>query len=83
MSLLIKIAMVVAVVALALAWIKRGRSLPKPGPKNAQPGKQPGTSAVVIVACAHCGVHLPEADACHEGGHPYCSERHRDAGPRR
>lgn len=32
--------------------------------------------------CAHCGVHIPESDAIVAGGRHYCSEAHRDAGPR-
>lgn len=36
-----------------------------------------------IVPCAHCGVHLPLAEALHDiGGRVYCSEAHRLAGPR-
>lgn len=32
--------------------------------------------------CAHCGVHIPDSDAIVAGGRHYCSEAHRDAGPR-
>jgi uncharacterized protein len=35
-----------------------------------------------IVACSHCGVHLPADEAVHEGSLPYCSASHRQAGPR-
>jgi uncharacterized protein len=38
-----------------------------------------------MVACAHCGLHLPQAEAivADVGGTalPYCSEAHREAGP--
>jgi len=34
-----------------------------------------------MVACARCGVHLPESDALHEGKHHYCCAAHRDQGP--
>lgn len=27
--------------------------------------------------CAHCGVHLPEAEALLQGGQAFCSEAHR------
>jgi uncharacterized protein len=30
-----------------------------------------------MVACAHCGVHIPESEAVHDGGRDYCSEEHR------
>ena len=32
--------------------------------------------------CAHCGVHLPRAEARSAGGRHYCSEEHCAAGPR-
>ena len=32
--------------------------------------------------CAHCGVHLPLADAVRDGDAAYCSEAHRLAGPK-
>ena len=94
MSLLIKIGLVVLVVAVALAWLGRGRRLndrhPPPGdgvdPANGGRGvpRQAGNKALpTMVDCAHCGVHLPATDACRDGALSYCCERHRDAGPRR
>ncbi len=36
-----------------------------------------------MLACAHCGVHLPQADArLDAAGRPYCSDAHRLLGPR-
>ena len=35
-----------------------------------------------IVACAHCGLHLPRAEALAEAGHFYCSPEHQGLGPR-
>lgn len=36
-----------------------------------------------IVACAHCGVHLPRDEATADAqGRLYCGEEHRVAGPR-
>ncbi|MCM5570700.1 hypothetical protein M6I34_09285 [Burkholderiaceae bacterium FT117] len=35
-----------------------------------------------IVACAHCGVHLPASEAVRGDGEDYCCAEHRDAGPR-
>lgn len=34
-----------------------------------------------MVACAHCGVHLPAAEAVFAGERPFCSDAHRLAGP--
>lgn len=36
-----------------------------------------------MVECAHCGLHLPAAEAVLEGPHVYCSDAHRLLGPRR
>jgi uncharacterized protein len=33
------------------------------------------------VRCAHCGVHLPKADALEQGGRSYCCRAHQDLGP--
>jgi uncharacterized protein len=36
-----------------------------------------------MLACAHCGVHLPKADALADPeGRWYCGEAHRSAGPK-
>lgn len=35
-----------------------------------------------IVACAHCGVHLPASDAVAGEGGPWCCVEHRDAARR-
>ena len=35
-----------------------------------------------MVACAHCGVHLPASLALSGGKQVYCNASHRDAGPR-
>lgn len=34
-----------------------------------------------MVACAHCGVHIPESEAVHDGDSHYCSEEHRRKTP--
>jgi uncharacterized protein len=51
----------------------------------APPPAAPGKPAPVprIVACAHCGVHLPSQETVvDEAGQVYCGEAHRLAGPR-
>lgn len=30
-----------------------------------------------MVACAHCGIHLPESESVTSGAKHYCSEEHR------
>ena len=34
-----------------------------------------------LVRCAHCGLHLPRAEAQGAGGRLYCSEEHARLGP--
>jgi uncharacterized protein len=45
--------------------------------------KSTGATPVVVVACAHCGLHLPAADAVADSTHQYCSDAHRRLGPAR
>ncbi len=33
-----------------------------------------------MVACARCGVHLPESEALEDAGQRFCSEEHRRLG---
>lgn len=66
--------LVIVVVAVVVWALVRGRS-----PRRAQGPRRPEP----MVECAHCGVHLPAADAVLGGDRVYCSEAHRLAGPRR
>lgn len=72
--------LLVIVVILVGAWLLLGRRGSRPPPvKPAQKTADPQS----MLACAHCGVHLPEADATKDAAsRPYCSEAHRLAGPR-
>lgn len=46
-------------------------------PKEAQPGKaRPPALPQDMVACAHCGVHVPRAEAQIQGESTYCSLEH-------
>lgn len=66
-------------IALWLLWggLRRLR-----GGGEAPPRQAPAPQPAQMVACAHCGVHLPLADAVADGTHVYCGEPHRLAGPR-
>ena len=35
-----------------------------------------------VIACSHCGVHLPRVDCVEDSSGVYCSHEHRIAGPR-
>jgi len=73
---------VAVVVGLALWLLKGRRGAQPPGGRDAKPGSS-GAEPAPMVACAHCGVHLPRPDAAFDAeGRSYCGEPHRVAGPR-
>lgn len=65
-----KLLLILLLLVLVIWWIARLRA-PRPPRRNAAPRPQE------IVACAHCGLHLPRADAVSGSGGLYCSEAHR------
>lgn len=70
----------VLLAVLVLVWVLFFKGRRKPPPVG-RPGTQP--QAAPMLACAHCGLHLPHAEAVFDGaGRPYCGEAHRLAGPR-
>lgn len=38
---------------------------------------QQGNTPMTMVACAHCGTHLPQTEALSDGDHFYCNAEHR------
>lgn len=73
----------VILIALALAvfWWLRSRLRGPGSPAARGPAEPPRAQA--MLACAHCGVHVPQADVVADAdGRAYCSEAHRLAGPR-
>lgn len=78
-----KYLLLLVVVVGVLAWLsasRRGR-MGGEGRAAERAAKRPQTA--VMLACAHCGVHLPKSEALFDaGGRPYCGEAHRLAGPR-
>jgi uncharacterized protein len=67
-----------ALAVLVLVWLVRRAIAGRAGRDQPMPGV-PGE----LVACAHCGVHLPRAEARSAAGGQYCSEEHARLGPRR
>jgi len=66
---------------LVLAWVLFFKAR-RPPPAQGRPGAAP--QAAPMLACAHCGLHVPVADAVLDAaGRPFCGEAHRLAGPRR
>ncbi|GAA4418399.1 PP0621 family protein [Acidovorax lacteus] len=64
-------------VAVALWSSQRRRQAPAAQRRPAAP-----PSPQDMVACAHCGVHLPRSDALLLGNHSFCCEEHRRLGAR-
>ena len=66
-------------VVMAGVWIWRSQRIaqrpPAPPPRPAPP------TPSAMVACRHCGLHLPSSDAIEGPGGPYCSAEHRRLGP--
>jgi uncharacterized protein len=69
--------LVVAVVVGVVVWLLlHGRRSERPARQRDARG-----TAQPMVACAHCGVHLPRAEAVTDVRGSFCSEAHRLAGP--
>lgn len=75
------------VVVGVLWWLGRGRKPPGGGaaPVDSRAQRPPSKTAAPepMVACAHCGMLLPQAEAVKaaESAEHYCCEAHRRAGP--
>ncbi len=79
---MLKYLLVLLVVGIGLwSLVSRLRGPRRDQDSAAERRKPNGQGAVVVVACAHCGLHLPAADAVPEGSHQYCSDAHRRLGP--
>ena len=63
-------------------WLLKGRRRGG-GDAPARPQQAEPAKPQAMLACAHCGVHLPQSDVVADAaGRPYCGEAHRLAGPR-
>jgi uncharacterized protein len=72
--------LVVILVVVIVGWLAlRGRSQPKVAQRRQAPKAR---QAEAIVACRHCGIHVPRAESVEDGSGFYCSEAHRLAGPK-
>jgi uncharacterized protein len=60
-----------------LLWLLRGAWRRVPPPSAGAPTPSPVPQQ--ILACAHCGVHLPRDEALPGRGGVFCGEAHRKA----
>ena len=78
-----KLLILLVLIGAAVWWLgsRRGPRPPPAGPDK--PAPPPAAKAQTMMACAHCGVHLPQQDTVVDAAdRPFCSEAHRLAGPR-
>lgn len=67
---------------MAVVWLARGgrRNFPRDDAQP-RPPVNAASSTEEMVACAHCGVHLPKGDALSGSAGWFCSTEHRDLHP--
>jgi len=63
------------VAVFVLLWLLRGATSRRSGGGARQPPPAPQQ----MIACAHCGVHLPRDEALPGRGGVFCGEAHRAA----
>lgn len=74
----------VLVLVVIVLWAMASRGRPSGG-ADAAAKRRPRRrgQAAPMLACAHCGLHLPRDEAVTDAaGRAYCSPAHRLAGPR-
>ncbi len=81
-----KFLLLLLVIGGAIAWFAFGRRSGRGNdapPQSPPSPPSPPAKPQAMLSCAHCGVHLPAADALRDAaGRAFCSEAHRLAGPR-
>jgi len=71
--------LIVVLVIVVVGWLLLRERKPKAPAARGAPGKG---APQAMVACSHCGVHLPRGEALVDDRGAFCSEAHRLAGPR-
>lgn len=78
-----KYLLLIALALVGLWMMRRGLGRGPGRARSAKPSPQarPAAQAAPILACRHCGLHLPQNEAVIDAdGQAYCSEAHRRAG---
>lgn len=71
--------LLVVIVALAVLWLLLRGLVRRAKGEGQQPRKPPPATPQAMLACAHCGVHLPRDEALPGRGGVFCGEAHRAA----
>jgi uncharacterized protein len=71
---MLRMLVIVALVVLAVWLVRRALRAPR--------GRSPLAKEAELVRCAHCGLHLPRAEAREAAGALYCSDEHARLGRR-
>jgi uncharacterized protein len=75
---MLRLFLLIAAVVLLVWLLRSARRGDKPEPPaRADPDDRRKTASQTMVACAHCGVHLPRGDAVEAEGLHFCGEPHR------
>ena len=78
-----KFLVLLLVLAVAVGWVMLRTRRHQAPPVKPPPPQTTTKTASPMLACAHCGLHLPGSEALVDpAGHAYCGAEHRDAGPR-
>jgi uncharacterized protein len=72
-----KYLLVFAVVVVAFWFWRQGRAVDNDAQASARRQAKPLPGPTVMVACLHCGTHLPEIEAVRGRQGAYCCEDHR------
>jgi uncharacterized protein len=72
----LRLVLVVAALLVLVLLLRGGARRGKPPPR---PGASPQRDPQPMVACAHCGVHLPKSDAVTAPSGTFCGDAHRIA----
>jgi len=71
--------LLVVVVALVVLWLLLRGLVRRSRGEGEPPRQTPPAAPQAMLACAHCGVHLPRDEALPGRGGVFCGEAHRTA----
>jgi uncharacterized protein len=70
-------ALLILAVVFVVLWLVRGGARARAGKR--EPAAPPAPAPEDVVACRHCGLHLPRSESLSSRDGVFCSEAHRVA----